>query len=278
MICLDPHISCSSSVISEFNRKLYDIDHSLSLDMQPAVGFLCLAVCPKSCIYPRNVQQTPTVMCCYNGLCDFSVTQRIAVSLLLHFLCLVGCLQNFIDELQRIALESQLAADVKDINQLPPDSKKKFDFHEFLLSIYRELPDDDRKAVISLTSGLLKPPRHPNYTASLIVHFIVLMEGKLITPVDLHPLQDCLHVIGQFELLDKIDRYYQQAGLVVERRARPSEHSVPLHAQIPNMYSRTCTFSISLDPSITSPSLSFISVSPLPPSVSVFSLPPPLRY
>ena len=152
---MSPHISCSSSVISEFNRKLYDIDHSLSLDMQPAVGFLCLAVCPKSCIYPRNVRQTPTIMCCYNGLRDFSVTQRITVSLLLHFLCLVGCLQNFIDELQRSigmsskgVLESQLAADVKDINQLPPDSKKRLDFHEFLLSIYRELSDEEWMALI----------------------------------------------------------------------------------------------------------------------------------
>lgn len=215
------HILCSSSVISEFSKKLCGIDRSLSTDMQQAMGFLCLAVCPKSCIYPRNIKQTPTLMDCYSGLCDNFVTQRIAVSLLLHFLQLVGCLQSSIDELQRVALKSQPAADEKDINQLPPDAKKKLNFHKFLLSIYRELPDDDRKVVISLTSDLVMPPRHQSYTACLIVHFIVLMEGKVITPNDLRPLQECLHVIGHLELLDKIDGYCQQAGLSLERTARP---------------------------------------------------------
>ena len=213
-------------------------------------------------------------MGCYNGLRDYSVTQKIAVSLLLYILRLVGCLQSLIDELQKIALESQLAADEKDVDQLPPDSKEKLDFHEFLLSIYRELPDDDRKAVISLTSGLLKPPRHPNYTACLVVHFIVLMEGKVIARIDLRPLQDCLHTIGQFELLDKIDRYCQQAGLIVEREARPSKlwFILCLYTTSTLIYyvlSHTCIFAV--DPTfMLLPSSLFLFPPPLSLSVSVF--------
>lgn len=179
------------------------------------MGFLCQAVCPKALIYPTTVHKVPNVSQCYHGLCRHSDTQEIAVSILLHVLDLVGA-RNPADELQRIANDNHIekdGADARKVDTLPADAKESLRFRELLFKIYRQLPDDNRLAVISLSSRILHPPRHENYTRCLFVHFLIMMQGKVISPTHMQPLHECLLIIGQMEIIDHINTYCVEKGL-----------------------------------------------------------------
>lgn len=202
-------------IIPEFYRKLHDIGNGLPESDRPAVGFLCQAVCPRACIYLTTIHEVPSVSQCYHGLCRHSDTQAIAVSILLHVLGLVGA-RSASDDLQRIANDNQIekdGADARKVGTLSEDARVSLHFRELLCMIYRQLPEDEKLAVINLSCPLLKPLRHPQYTRSLLVHFMVMMQQKLISPSDIQPLHECLLIIGQMEIIDLINSYYMERGL-----------------------------------------------------------------
>ena len=120
------------------------------------------------------------------------------------------------NELQRIANNSHIerdGADARKVKTLSENAKENLQFRELLFMIYRQLPDDERLAVISLSCPLLNPSRHPSYTQSLLVHFMVMMQGKVISPRQVQPLHECLLIIGQMEIIDHINLYCTNKGL-----------------------------------------------------------------
>ena len=203
--------------IPEFEAKLLQVSQSLSRIDLPAVAFLCQAVCPKACIYHRNITDVPSVPQCYDGLCRHDTTELVAVSLILHVLRLVGVKTSDVDDLQRIANENRIETGCADPSKLkvylPPDSLKSLQFRELLCTIYRHLPQDDRTALIGLTCSLLNPPRYPTYTRSLLVHFMTMIQCQVIFPDHVQPLHDCLLIIGDKEALEHVKTYCKEQGL-----------------------------------------------------------------
>ena len=202
-------------IIPEFDEKLITISNSLPDSDLSAVGFLCQAVCPKSLIYPTTIHKVPNVSQCYYGLCRHSDTQGIAVSIVLHVLDLVGA-KRASDELQIIANDNHVeknGADTCKVDTLPADAKESLRFRELLVKIYRQLPDDDKLAIINLSSSWLQPSRHPSYTQSLLVHFLVMMQTNVISPKEVQLLHECLLIIGQMEIIVHINAYCTENGL-----------------------------------------------------------------
>ena len=193
--------------------KLLEIDNSLDQNQTEGTAFLCAALVPSGKVYRESIDNTPIISQCYTALKEEQKTQPNALNILLYSLVKVGCDQKIIAELHQVMYERQETSYKDIVNSLSDEDRRRFQFFWLLYEINSELPKKEKISLINLSACYLKPKQSENYTKSLFVHFMKLIEQEVISETNMLALYHWLTVMGKNTTLKKIDKYNNKFGL-----------------------------------------------------------------
>ena len=182
---------------------------------QEVVPFMCTAVLPHGILYETSIKEVPTIAQTYHALTGYQHTQPFALPLLRHVLRKAGCPLEEINKLVSCALPiqetGQQESDDDQCNFLCGELRRELDFRKLLVDIRDHLVEDQRSCLIDL--GYAYVNTMPEYTKSLLEHFIHLMEGAVISAMSVTKLYDWLTAIERWDTLSKVDEYCRKYHL-----------------------------------------------------------------
>ena len=200
-------------------EKLFKIDLSLSQDKIEGTALLCAALVLSGKVYCESIDSTPSIQQCYTALKEEQKTQPNALNLLLYILNFVGCNLRSIAKLHQVMYGGQETVYLDIVYLLSDEDRLKLNFHQLLYKVNGDLTEEEKSSFIHLSACYLKPYPSPNYTNSLFVHFMKLVEQEVIPKSNVLRLHHWLTIMGKFTTLNRIDDYCHNAEIPVLKRS-----------------------------------------------------------
>ena len=195
------------------------IDRSLSSDQIEGTALLCAALVPSGKVYRESRNRTPSLPQCYTALKEEQKIQPNALNLLLYIINFVGCNQQSIAKLHQEMYGGQETAYMDIVDLLSIEDRLKLNFHQLLYKVNGDFTEEEKCSLINLTTCYLKPCPNPNYTNSLFVHFMKLIEQEVISKSNVLCLHHWLTFMGKLTTLNLIDDYFLNAEIPVLKRS-----------------------------------------------------------
>ena len=194
-------------------QALYNCNQSLPEDSRFVVPFICVSAVPYGRLYKENLEGIPTVTDTYNALLNCDKTNQVAIPLIKFALRIAGCPCDRIEQIEGTSVqEASLQSNYSD-ECLASEVSRGLQFHELLVDIISGLPSDQKRQVISMSSGHLKS--NPIHTEILHVQFLQLIQANVFGRNNVTKLHYWFESIRRDDILDRIDKYCTQSGIPI---------------------------------------------------------------
>ena len=194
-------------------QALYNCNQSLPDESRFVVPFICVSAVPYGRLYKENLEGIPTVTDTYNALLNCDKTNQVAIPLIKFALRIAGCPCGRIEQIEGTSVqEASLQSNYSD-ECLASEVSRGLQFHELLVDIISGLPSDQKRQVISMSSGHLKS--NPIHTEILHVQFLQLIQANVFGRNNVTKLHYWFESIRRDDILDRIDKYCTQSGIPI---------------------------------------------------------------
>ena len=197
-------------------KELYNANLKTPVEKLHFVAFVCTAALPYGLIYKENLDTVPSVQDVYHALEKYQKTHHIALPLIKYALGIAGCPPQQIALLHGESVQEG-THEISD-HEFSDDLIRELKFRELLIDIDDDLTGEEKRAVINFGRPLLK--RGADYTPSLLVHFLLLLQNDLIGVRNVDELLEWLSILGRWHTIDKVGKYCSDYNIPVQARSK----------------------------------------------------------
>ena len=191
-------------------KALFDCNLHIMDGKQFIVPFICVSAIPCGLLYKQNLESNPTISDTFTALFGYGETNKIALTLIKFSLRIAGCPSEKIDQVLNAGIQE---TDPHNRNIGSHEVRQGLQFHVLLVEIVNALPADLKNQLIRMSSGYLASS--PSYTEFLHVHFLRLIQEKVIGCRNVSKLHEMIEAVRRQDILDRIDEYCTEFGLPI---------------------------------------------------------------